>query len=99
MASICLGLNVLMDSFNSLRPSDMYMCQGTRSSLVKVMVVSWAQIQYKYVVLPVYENPIVEIRWLLDGLISTVGFPILLRWHLYIESGPFMDLFHYQIQC
>ena len=26
-------------------------------------------------------------RWL-DRLISTMGFPILVRWHLYIESGP-----------
>ena len=33
-------------------------------------------------------NPIVEIRRSYDRLISTLGFPILLRWHLYIESGP-----------
>ena len=33
-------------------------------------------------------NPIVEIRWSYDRLISTIGFPILLRCHLYIESGP-----------
>ena len=32
-------------------------------------------------------NPIVEIRRSYDRLISTMGFPILLR-HLYIESGP-----------
>ena len=32
-------------------------------------------------------NPIVEIRWSYDRLISTMGFPILVR-HLYIESGP-----------
>ena len=32
-------------------------------------------------------NPTVEIRWSYDRLISTVGFPILVRWHLYIESG------------
>ena len=31
-------------------------------------------------------NPIVEIRWSDDRLISTMGFPILVRWHL--ESGP-----------
>ena len=34
------------------------------------------------------ENPIVEIRRSLDRLISTMGFPILVRWHLYIESRP-----------
>ena len=33
-------------------------------------------------------NPIVEIRRSYDRLISTMGFPILVRWHLYIESGP-----------
>ena len=30
----------------------------------------------------------VEIRWSYDRLISTMGFPILVRWHLHIESGP-----------
>ena len=33
-------------------------------------------------------NPIVEIRRSYDCLISTMGFPILVRWHLYIESVP-----------
>ena len=33
-------------------------------------------------------NPIVEIRRSYDRLISTMGYPILVRWHLYIESGP-----------
>ena len=33
-------------------------------------------------------NPIVEIRRPYDRLISKMGFPILARWHLYIESGP-----------
>ena len=33
-------------------------------------------------------NPIVEIRRSYDRLISTMGFPILVRQHLYIESGP-----------
>ena len=33
-------------------------------------------------------NPIVEIRRSYDRLISTMGFPILVRRHLYIESGP-----------
>ena len=32
-------------------------------------------------------NPIVEIRWSSDCLISTMLFPLLVRWHLYIESG------------
>ena len=32
-------------------------------------------------------NPIVGIRRSYDRLISTMGFPILVRWHLYIESG------------
>ena len=29
-----------------------------------------------------------EIKRSYDRLISTIGFPILARWHLYIESGP-----------
>ena len=33
-------------------------------------------------------NPIVEIRRSYDRLISTMRFPILVRRHLYIESGP-----------
>ena len=33
-------------------------------------------------------NPIVEIKWSYDSLIFTMGFPILVRWHRYIESGP-----------
>ena len=33
-------------------------------------------------------NPIVEIRRSYDRLVSTMGFPIPVRWHLYIESGP-----------
>ena len=33
------------------------------------------------------ENPIVEIRRSYDRLISTMGFPIRIRCHLYIESG------------
>ena len=34
------------------------------------------------------ENPIVEIRLSYDRLISTVGITILVRRHIYIESGP-----------
>ena len=33
-------------------------------------------------------NPIVEIRRSYDRLISTMGFPMLIRCHLHIESGP-----------
>ena len=33
-------------------------------------------------------NAIVEIRRSWDRLISTMAFPILVRWHIYIESGP-----------
>ena len=33
-------------------------------------------------------NPIVEIGRSYDRLISTMWFPILVRWRLYIESGP-----------
>ena len=33
-------------------------------------------------------NPIVELRRSYDRLISTMGFPILVRRHLHIESGP-----------
>ena len=33
-------------------------------------------------------NPVVEIRWSSDGLMSTMGFPIMVRRHLYTESWP-----------
>ena len=35
-------------------------------------------------------TPIVEIRRSYDRLISTMGFPIPVRWYLYIDSGPCM---------
>ena len=35
-----------------------------------------------------------EIRRTYDRLISTIGFPILIRWHLYIESGPSLWFTH-----
>ena len=43
-------------------------------------------------------NPIVEIRRSYDHIISTMGFHILVRWHLYIESGPEDWLFHQLVQ-
>ena len=43
-------------------------------------------------------NPIVEIRRSYDCLISTMGFPILVRLHLYIESGPWCSLTSKMIQ-
>ena len=36
-----------------------------------------------------------EIRRSYDRLISTMGFPILVRWHIYIESGPWIDIGQY----
>ena len=33
-------------------------------------------------------NPIIDIRRSYDRLIFIMGFPLLVRWHLYIESGP-----------
>ena len=33
-------------------------------------------------------NAIMEIRRSYERLTSTMGFPILVRWHLFIESGP-----------
>ena len=38
-------------------------------------------------------NPIVEIRWSYDRLIPTMGFPILVRWHLYIEPTPWIRIY------
>ena len=43
---------------------------------------TWALIQYKHVILPM-KNPIVDIRRSDDRLISTMGFPILVRGFLY----------------
>ena len=40
-------------------------------------------------------NPILEIRRSYDRLISTLGFPLLVRWHLYIESGSCTFLPYY----
>ena len=39
-------------------------------------------------------NPIMEIRRSYDRLISTMGFPILVRYKLYIESGPWCLIFN-----
>ena len=47
-----------------------------------------ALIQYKRCRLTSIGNPVVEIRRSSDRLISTMGFPILVRWYLYIESAP-----------
>ena len=47
-------------------------------------------------------NPIVEIRRSYDRLISTMGFPIPVRRHLYIESGPWsisLKVFPSQCKC
>ena len=44
--------------------------------------IPWVWIQYKYVVLTVLEIPL----WRED--VSAMGFPILVRFHHYIESGP-----------
>ena len=48
----------------------------------------WALIQKKLYHLNSIGNAIVEIRRSYDRLISTMVFPILVRQHLYIESGP-----------
>ena len=44
-------------------------------------------------------NPIVEIRRSSDRLIFTMGFPILVRRHLYIESGPWLQHDPYNMIC
>ena len=44
-------------------------------------------------------NSIVEIRRSYDCLISIMGFPILVRWHLYIESGPWTYQTFKYVQC
>ena len=47
--------------------------------------------------LTIIGNPIVEIRRSYDRLFSTMGFPILVRWYLYIESGPWINATIYNI--
>ena len=37
-------------------------------------------------------GPIVELRWSYHRLISTMGFPTLVRLRLYIESGPWLNV-------
>ena len=61
---------------------------NTRQSLHTHYKESWAPIQYKDNILARIGNPIVVIRQSYDRLISTMGFPILVIWRLYIESGP-----------
>ena len=41
-------------------------------------------------------NPIVEIKWSYDHLISTMELPILVRQHIYIESGPRLSQWSYE---
>ena len=38
-------------------------------------------------------------KTILRPLISTMGFPILVRWHLYIESGPCTQFINVKILC
>ena len=39
--------------------------------------------------MPSYQySTIVAIRWSHNCLVSTMGLPILVKWHIYIESGP-----------
>ena len=59
---------------NSMRPANTYTHQGPDS--------------IKRCHLTSIGNPIVEIRRSYDRLISTMGFPIPVRRHLYIESRP-----------
>ena len=53
---------------------------------IYIYIYTWALIQNKC--LTRIGNFIVEIRQSYDRLFSTMGFPILVRWHLHIESGP-----------
>ena len=48
---------------------------------------TWELIQYNQ-----YRNPTMEIRQCYDCLISPMGFPVLVRRHLYIKSGPILYL-------
>ena len=54
----------------------------------KIMRASWSS-EWRHRN-PSIGNPIVEIRRSYDRLISIVGFPILVRYCLHIESGPWM---------
>ena len=79
----------------SLQPISLYYLrhapQGIATSL------SWysansGQVQYKDPILTVKGNLIVEIRRSWDRLISTMRFPLLISWHLCIESYLRMSL-------
>ena len=54
----------------------------------------WASSQYK-TIFPRYGDPMIKIRRSQDRLIFNMGFPILARWHLYIEipSPQFSEQF------
>ena len=97
------GHNEFMFFISSVSPSS-YLYKDSlyseRLSLHIYMYMKWL-IQYKDASI---ENPIVQIRRFYNSFISTTGFPILVnewlsltaflrqptlvRWHLYVESGP-----------
>ena len=68
-----------------MRPSSL--CDG--NSFFDKTTIGVGSIQRCY--LTSIGNPIVEIRQSYDRLISTMGFPTLIRWHIYIEPGPMLS--------
>ena len=54
--------------------------------------IRWFFIGLIFTMLTRIGNAIVEIRWSYDHLISTMGFPLLVWWHLYIGTGPWMQM-------
>ena len=69
---------VLVSCYSHCRRSIMYQNRAYAGNI------SRALIQYKDDILPVYNRK--SHRG--DHLISTISYPMLVRWHFYIESGP-----------
>ena len=67
-------------------------CWRKLSNIEYVRFFIRALIRYKDAIFTSIWNPIVEIRRSSDRLISTMGFPILVRWNLHIESAPSTSL-------
>ena len=77
--------------FCEFKVRSMLSCLLCRSSRYNKTL--WAYSIWRWRCLTGIEIPIVEI-WSLDGLISTMGIPMLVRLHLYIQSAPDISPVH-----
>ena len=77
--------------YNSLPEILIYHIRSTCSKTKKALVLQGPDSIKKRCHVTGIGNPIVEIRRFYNHPISTMGFHILVRWCLYIESGPWVQ--------